>query len=51
MYDLIIKGGTVIDPSQNIHGLNDVAVQDGKIARVAPDIPSDEAKRVVEVKG
>ena len=51
MYDLIIKGGTVVDPSQNIHGLNDVAVQDGKIARVAPDIPSDEAKRVVEVKG
>ena len=51
MYDLIIKGGTVVDPSQKIHGLNDVAVQDGKIAKVAPDIPSDEAKRVVEVKG
>ena len=51
MYDLIIKGGTVVDPSQNIHGLNDVAVEDGKIARVAPNISSDEAKRVVEVKG
>ena len=51
MYDLIIKGGTVVDPSQNIHGLNDVAVEDGKIARVAPDISGDEAKRVVEVKG
>jgi dihydroorotase len=51
MYDLIIKGGTVVDPSQNIHGLNDVAVEDGKIARIAPDIPSAEAKRTVEVKG
>ncbi len=51
MYDLIIKGGTVVDPSQNIHGLNDVAVEDGKIARIAPDIPSSEAKRTVEVKG
>ncbi len=51
MYDLIIKGGTVVDPSQNIHGLNDVAVEDGKIARVAPDISADEAKRIVEVKG
>ena len=51
MYDLIIKGGTVVDPSQNIHGLNDVAVQDGKIAAVAPDISVDGAKRVVEVKG
>ena len=51
MYDLIIKGGTVVDPSHNIHGLNDVAVEDGKIARIAPDIPSAEAKRTVEVKG
>ena len=51
MYDLIIKGGTVVDPSQNIHGLYDVAVEDGKIARVAPDISGYEAKRVVEVKG
>ena len=51
MYDLLIKGGTVIDPSQNINGANDVAVQDGKIALVAPDIPESEAARVVEVKG
>ena len=33
MYDLLIKGGTVIDPSQKLNGLNDVAVEDGKIAR------------------
>ena len=51
MYDLLIKGGTVIDPSQNINGANDVAVQDGKIALVAPDIEASEAARVVEVKG
>ena len=51
MYDLLIKGGTVIDPSQNINGANDVAVQDGKIALVAPDIAAAEAARVVEVKG
>ena len=51
MYDLLIKGGTVVDPSQNINGPNDVAVEDGKIALVAPDIPASEAARVVEVKG
>ena len=51
MYDLLIKGGTVIDPSQNINGPNDVAVEDGKIALVAPDIDASEAARVVEVKG
>ena len=51
MYDLIVKGGTVIDPSQGLNGINDIAVEDGKIARVAPDIPSEEAARVLDVKG
>ena len=51
MYDLLIKGGTVIDPTQNRHGAYDVAIADGKIAAVAADISSDEASRVVEVRG
>ena len=51
MYDLLIKGGTVIDPSQKLNGLNDVAVEDGKIARVAPNIPAEEATRVIDVAG
>jgi dihydroorotase len=51
MYDLLIKGGTVIDPAQGINSPHDVAVEGGKIARVAPSIPAEEASRVVEVKG
>mgnify|MGYP002525020082 FL=1 len=51
MYDLIVKGGTVVDPSQNLHGVTDVAIEDGKIAKIAVDIPAEESKRVVEVKG
>ena len=51
MYDLIVKGGTVIDPSQGLNGVSDVAVEDGKIALVAADIPADEATRVLDVKG
>ena len=51
MYDLLIKGGTVIDPAQGIHAANDVAVEKGQIVRVAPIIPADEAHRVVEVQG
>ncbi len=51
MYDLLIRGGTVIDPSQSIHALNDVAVEAGKIARVAPGIPVAEAARVIDVPG
>ena len=51
MYDLLIKGGTVIDPSQSLNGPNDLAVQDGLIARIAPGIASEEATRVVDVRG
>src|SRR6267142_5151110 len=49
MYDLLLKGGTVVDPSVGLHGVHDIAVQDGKIARIAPTIPREEARRVHEV--
>ena len=51
MYDLLLKGGTVIDPSQNLQGVHDIAVQDGKIASIAPGIPVEEATRVINVPG
>ena len=35
MYDLLIKGGLVIDPSLDLHEVNDVTVEEGKLARVA----------------
>ena len=46
MYDLLLKGGTVVDPSSGLHGIHDIAVQDGKITRIAPTIPREEASRV-----
>jgi dihydroorotase len=51
MYDLLLKGGTVIDPAQDLRGALDVAVEDGKIARVAANIPKGEARRVIDVPG
>jgi dihydroorotase len=51
MYDLLLKGGNVIDPAQDLRGALDVAVQDGKIARVAANIPKSEARRVIDVPG
>src|SRR3989441_8609484 len=48
MYDLLFKGGTVVDPSAGLHGVHDIAVQNGKIARIAPTIAREEATRVVE---
>ena len=44
MYDLVLKGGTVIDPSAGLDGRQDIAVQGGVIARIAPDIASAEAR-------
>jgi dihydroorotase len=49
--DLLIKGGTVVDPSQNLHAPLDVAVKDGKIAQVAPDIPADGSLNIISAKG
>jgi dihydroorotase len=51
MYDLLLKGGTVVDPSVGLNGIHDIAVQDGTIARIAPTIPREEATRVLEVAG
>ena len=51
MYDLILKGGTVIDPSAGLHGVLDIAVQDGLIAQIAPAIPAAEARRSIDVTG
>ena len=51
MYDVLLKGGRVVDPSEQLNGVNDIAVQDGKIARIAPDIPGEEATKVVDVAG
>ncbi len=48
--DVLIKGGTVIDPGQNLHAPLDVAVKDGKILELSPDIPAARAVRVVSAK-
>jgi dihydroorotase len=49
--DLLLKGGHVIDPKNNVDGVMDVAIADGKILRLAQSIPAANAKRVVDVKG
>ncbi len=51
MHDLLLRGGTVVDPSSGLDGISDIAVQDGVIARIATDIPSAEATRTIEVAG
>lgn len=50
-YELLLKGGHVIDPKNAISRVMDVAVSGGKIARVAPNIPAREARTVADVAG
>ena len=51
MYDLVLKGGRVVDPSSGLDGVLDVAVENGKIVRVAAGIAPTETARVIEVGG
>lgn len=48
--DLLIEGGTVIDPGGNLHATLDVAVKDGKILEVGKNIPKERALKVVSAK-
>jgi dihydroorotase len=50
-YDLLLKGGQVIDAKNNIDAKMDVGISRGKIARVAADIPANMAKKVLDVSG
>jgi len=50
-YDLLLKGGHVIDPANHIDQKMDVAVADGKVAVVQLDIAPAEAGKVVNVHG
>jgi len=50
-YDLLLKGGHVIDAKNRVDGVRDVAVEGGRIARVAEKIDPSEARKVVDVAG
>jgi dihydroorotase len=50
-YDLLIKGGTVVDPGQKVNSAMDIAVKDGKVAATAANIPESRARQVFSAKG
>ena len=50
-YDLLIKNGNIIDPSQNINKVSDLAIKDGKIADIQDVIDYKLAKEVIDAKG
>jgi dihydroorotase len=50
-YDLILRGGRVIDPSQKLDGVRDVAFTGGKVAAVGKDLKPSGGTEVRDVKG
>ena len=46
-YDLLIRGGRVVDPSQELDAVRDVAIAGGKIAQIEANIPSSQAREVI----
>ena len=50
-YDLLLKGGHVIDAKNNLSAVRDVAIAGGKIAAVAPRIDPADAFKTVDVSG
>lgn len=50
-YDLLIRGGRVVDPSQQLSAERDIAISATKIVRVAPGIPESDARHVLDARG
>jgi dihydroorotase len=50
-YDLLLRGGHVLDDKNHIDGLMDVAIKDGHIARVAAHIAPESALKTIDVRG
>ena len=51
LYDLILKGGTLVDPAQKLHTVQDVAFADGKVAAVGADLSAAQARQTLDVAG
>jgi dihydroorotase len=50
-HDLLLTGGRVIDPSQDLDTIADVAFVDGKVAAIGPNLPRDGVADVRDVSG
>src|SRR5687768_7289122 len=47
-YDLLLKGGHVIDPKNDVNAILDVAIKGDRVAAVLADIPSSQAGKVID---
>ena len=50
-FDLVLKGGRVIDPAGGRDGRFDIGISGGRIAAVEPSLPTENAGRAIDVSG
>jgi dihydroorotase len=50
-FDVLVKGGHVIDPKNGVDAVMDIAIKAGKIFKVGKNLPASEAKQVVDATG
>ena len=50
-FDLVIKGGDVLDPSQSLRGKRDIGIRWGMIEAIEPEIPVARASKTIDATG
>src|SRR5476649_831369 len=50
-YDLIVRGGEVVDPSQNLRGKRDIGIRNAQIATIEPEIPVTRRPQTLHAPG
>src|ERR1700730_6427177 len=50
-FDLVIKGGDVLDPSQSLRGKRDIGIRWGMIEAIEPEIPAARALKTIDASG
>jgi dihydroorotase len=50
-YDILIAGGHVIDPVSKTSGIRDVAIANGKIVKIEPNLPRAAARQIIDANG
>src|SRR5260370_30459947 len=50
-YDLVVRGGEVLDPSQNLRGRRDIGIRNAAIVAVEPEIPAARGTQVLDAAG
>ncbi|MCS6763447.1 MAG: hypothetical protein MO853_05100 [Candidatus Protistobacter heckmanni] len=47
-FDLVIRNGDVVDPSQNLRGKRDIGIKNGRVTLITAEIPADKAAQSLD---